>query len=1025
MPRTQITGQNVGDGTILRSDLNTNIPGSAVTTKILTGSSSRISLSSTGADSGTGDVTVDLGITGFGSGTYVKVTTDIYGRVIGSSLLEASDIPDISATYVARSGSTMLGGLIVAASDASRSGLRLVPGVAPSSPVSGDLFSVGTDINYYDGATTQVVAYRSYVDTRVRYRTPGIADPVPPSFVDNGNGTLTIASSNVALNSATDFTGNTLVYSVSGTTLALTEGTQQFVCVRYNSGSPEYYVENSRTNINSSSIIAVYTVWRVGNEIHSVSFDSRGLGLASKIAQMITMTKPYSLASGSALTLGETSTPSPRTVTITSALVFVGTDAQSIAAFNSSTGGHRLTRVYPIAGVWTYLNETVYDNLYYSNGTNLVAANNNKYLVRWFYRTIGDDVQTFYVLGSDQYNSVDAARQEPAPSNIPMIVQEHALLVGRIIVLQGASSGVVDNIATTVFQGGSGITDHNALSNLQGGSTNEYYHLSATSYTFLTGLTLNTFVQNQSASAQTASMWVSGSVGAGSFRIYSGANYVGLSAGSLSGNVSLVLPVNTGSAGNIMSTDGTGTLSFIAAPWVRSGTQVNLSTTTDKVTIGSTSNNAGVLGVEGGSVRLAMPSSVVSLLHFDSRSGSRQFVDLCGNRWTSGSAYPAQLSSAQARFGNTSLLLNGTTQYVEMEGSSFTPFSFGTGTFTVDLHVRFTATTGTQTLVDLGGTAAGLVVRFVSGTGLQVVVAGSTFNFAWSPATATWYHVAVVRSGTSLSAYVGGSGIGTTQTSSGSITCSHAPCIGSSGSLSGTALRTNFFSGHIDELRISNTAVWTTAFTAPTSAYDYATYSQVPTSSNPVESGYSFVSDGQGNATLQPPRRVFTAVFVLTENVANTTKYFYPWSGNGTTQDDSRRSGNTSGVGNANSCSPIKAPFNGRIAKATLSVQGCGVNAGSVTYPCAYQTTFHRVGWTTENDPNVGGGTPVAINFPIPSGVGTYSVAATNAVVDISNLNIQVSAGDKMALKFVNGGTSALVGLTQQAVVTVMIEEVF
>jgi hypothetical protein len=57
MARTQINGTQVGDGTVGRADLNTATAGSAVIRKVIAGTG--ITISSTGVDEGTGDVTVN------------------------------------------------------------------------------------------------------------------------------------------------------------------------------------------------------------------------------------------------------------------------------------------------------------------------------------------------------------------------------------------------------------------------------------------------------------------------------------------------------------------------------------------------------------------------------------------------------------------------------------------------------------------------------------------------------------------------------------------------------------------------------------------------------------------------------------------------------------------------------------------------------------------------------------------------------------------------------------------------------
>jgi hypothetical protein len=58
MARTQITGSLIENSSVLRSDINTTISGEALITKVLV--NSPLTISSTGVDSGTGDVTLGL-----------------------------------------------------------------------------------------------------------------------------------------------------------------------------------------------------------------------------------------------------------------------------------------------------------------------------------------------------------------------------------------------------------------------------------------------------------------------------------------------------------------------------------------------------------------------------------------------------------------------------------------------------------------------------------------------------------------------------------------------------------------------------------------------------------------------------------------------------------------------------------------------------------------------------------------------------------------------------------------------------
>lgn len=57
MARTQLTGQQINDGTVQRADLDATTSGNAVIKKVLPGTN--ITFTSTGVDAGTGDVTIN------------------------------------------------------------------------------------------------------------------------------------------------------------------------------------------------------------------------------------------------------------------------------------------------------------------------------------------------------------------------------------------------------------------------------------------------------------------------------------------------------------------------------------------------------------------------------------------------------------------------------------------------------------------------------------------------------------------------------------------------------------------------------------------------------------------------------------------------------------------------------------------------------------------------------------------------------------------------------------------------------
>ena len=87
MPQTVIRGTQILNNTVQRQDLDTSTVGQAVVTKIIQGSG--IALSSTGADSGTGDVTVSatVGAQGPpGENAFTTVAANFTVPAIGSTV---------------------------------------------------------------------------------------------------------------------------------------------------------------------------------------------------------------------------------------------------------------------------------------------------------------------------------------------------------------------------------------------------------------------------------------------------------------------------------------------------------------------------------------------------------------------------------------------------------------------------------------------------------------------------------------------------------------------------------------------------------------------------------------------------------------------------------------------------------------------------------------------------------------------------------------------------------------------------
>jgi hypothetical protein len=178
----------------------------------------------------------------------------------------------------------------------------------------------------------------------------------------------------------------------------------------------------------------------------------------------------------------------------------------------------------------------------------------------------------------------------------------------------------------------------------------------------------------------------------------------------------------------------------------------------------------------------------------------------------------AQISTVQSKFGGSSMAFDGTGDYLKMPSSP--QYSFGTGDFTVEAWVYLTANSATGVAAYLtdfraNGSTSNFAIGFMGAAGVSKMYAwanATDLNATTTVALNTWNHVAYVRSGSTVTAYLNGTANGTmsnaySQPSTGVAIASR---------YTGT---TEFINGYIDDLRITKGyARYTSNFTPPTTA---------------------------------------------------------------------------------------------------------------------------------------------------------------------------------------------------------------
>ena len=183
----------------------------------------------------------------------------------------------------------------------------------------------------------------------------------------------------------------------------------------------------------------------------------------------------------------------------------------------------------------------------------------------------------------------------------------------------------------------------------------------------------------------------------------------------------------------------------------------------------------------------------------------------------------AAISTTQSKFGGSSMAFDsGLGSYLLLPSPQTQNFVFGSGDFTIEFFIFFTATAQFMHIYDQRPAAtdgAYPTIRLsTGGNQLEYVSGGSVRIAGGSITTNVWYHVALSRSGTSTKLFLNGTQVGSTFTDTTSyLNGTNRPFIGRSGY---HTVDPFYLGGYIDDLRITKGyARYTANFTPPTAAF--------------------------------------------------------------------------------------------------------------------------------------------------------------------------------------------------------------
>lgn len=209
-----------------------------------------------------------------------------------------------------------------------------------------------------------------------------------------------------------------------------------------------------------------------------------------------------------------------------------------------------------------------------------------------------------------------------------------------------------------------------------------------------------------------------------------------------------------------------------------------------------------------------------------------------GNRYTSDRTAKyietignAQVDTAQSKFGGASMLTDGSNDALKSSGFNLT------GDWTFEGWYRINSVTAEAILFRIHNSSNTFQANYGLLNGVTYTFQGGTTTGTTTLSTNTWYHLAYVRSGSTVSFYVNGSREATRTYSS--------PPNDAILYISGTADAANLsLNGWSDEIRISNSARYSgTTYTVPTAAFENDSNTLLLVHCNGIDASTKFSDD--------------------------------------------------------------------------------------------------------------------------------------------------------------------------------------
>jgi hypothetical protein len=235
-------------------------------------------------------------------------------------------------------------------------------------------------------------------------------------------------------------------YSVAELALTPNVGIN-FLGISYASAVPVWVFYTAETSIDYSSIIPVATVLYFESTVFNIPFGQTGYGLAEKNLKVRNRRKKFEILD--TYTLAN----SGLYVELSALTVSTGVEEIDCLAMDTETLLNDMYLYYKDSSqVWQKSKVTTLDNAQYQSASGLDNLAGGEFVINNIYRVVSEDGLLMFNVLSNKFATAQLAMNN-GEVEIPAIIRDSAVCVGRFIIEQGSSSPVVQKVQKVVFGG--------------------------------------------------------------------------------------------------------------------------------------------------------------------------------------------------------------------------------------------------------------------------------------------------------------------------------------------------------------------------------------------------------------------------------------------------------------------------------------------------------------------------------------------------------------------------------------------